>query len=200
MTHGTVAQPHPPGPCGYKPSRHWAILPQAFTPTECAELQQLLNALETQEGGLVAGRFDAKIRRSALMWLPDDTSTQWAHTRLARLIGDANRDTFHYQLDGFEEQVQLAAYGPDHYYDWHIDRGQGATAGRRKLTLSIQLTAPDQYTGGDLELNATGRPMQMPREQGTAVIFAAHTVHRVAPVISGMRHSLVAWVHGPDFI
>ena len=89
---------------------------------------------------------------------------------------------------------------PVNYYDWHIDRGQGSVAGRRKLTLSVQLTKPDLYVGGALEINADGHPFQAPRDQGTAVVFAATTLHRVEPVVSGSRHSLVAWTHGPAFV
>ncbi|MCR4379301.1 MAG: 2OG-Fe(II) oxygenase, partial [Rhodospirillales bacterium] len=63
-----------------------------------------------------------------------------------------------------------------------------------------QLSNPDDYQGGELEINADGHPFQAPREQGTAVAFGAATLHRVAPVVSGLRYSLVAWIHGPDFV
>ena len=149
---------------------------------------------------MVAGRFDTKVRQSSLVWLPEGEEFDWVAQRLARLVGDANRDTFRFALDGFEEQVQLASYGPGHYYNWHIDRGRGAVAGRRKLTLSVQLADPLSYVGGELELNADGHPLQSPRDQGAMVIFAAHTLHRVAPVTSGNRLSLVTWIHGPDFV
>ena len=119
---------------------------------------------------------------------------------MARMAGDANRDAFRYALDGFEEQLQIASYGPGHYYDWHMDRGHGAVAGRRKLTLSVQLSDPESYVGGELELNADGHPFQVTTDQGAMVTFAAHTLHRVAPIVSGARLSLVAWVHGPDFV
>lgn len=200
MVQGTAAPQTPPGPGGDKPSKFWIIYPNAFSKDECAQLIAICEPHETHKGGLVAGRFDAKVRQSALMWLPEDKEFDWVRAAMARIAADANRDQFDYALDGFDEQLQLAAYGPGHYYDWHIDRGQGAVAGKRKLTMSVQLTDPAQYLGGELELNASGRPFQMPRTQGTAVIFAAHTLHRVAPVIGGMRHSLVTWVHGPDFV
>lgn len=156
--------------------------------------------MNAQKGGLVAGRFDTEVRQSSLVWLPDGEEFEWVAQRLARLVGDANRDSFRFALDGFEERTQLASYGPGHYYNWHIDRGRGTVAGRRKLTLSVQLSDPAGYLGGELELNADGHPVQAPRDQGAMVVFAAHTIHRVAPVISGTRLSLVAWVHGPDFV
>lgn len=189
-----------PGPGGGKPPAFWALYPSAFSPSECAILRDAFAQLDRHDGGLVAGRFDAKVRQSVLVWLPEDDAFLWVHRRIAQLVADANRDVFHYALDGIDEELQLAAYGPGYYYDWHIDRGRGATAGRRKLSLSVQLSPPDAYMGGALTLNANGRPFQVPRDQGTAIVFAAHTIHRVAPVVSGLRHSLVTWVHGPDFV
>ena len=190
----------PTGPGGVKPPRHWVIMNNAFSREECERLSAAFADLGAQAGGLVAGRFDAKVRQSALVWLPEHEAFDWVVQRVTRLVGDANRDTFRYALDGFEEQLQMASYGPGHYYNWHIDRGRGAVAGRRKLTLSVQLSDPESYVGGELELNADGHPFQVPVEQGAMVAFAAHTLHRVAPVVSGNRLSLVTWVHGPDFV
>lgn len=178
----------------------WTIIPNAFSAPECDQLIKLFSELGGTDGGLVAGRFEQKIRQSSLVWLPESDDFSWVESRMARLAGDANRDLFGYALDGFDEQLQIAAYGPGHYYDWHIDQGQGNAAARRKLTLSVQLSPPDDYEGGELELNADGHPFQAPREQGTAAVFASTTLHRVAPVTSGLRHSLVAWTHGPAFV
>lgn len=200
MSQTTTASHIPPGPGGGKPPRHWTIIPNAFSRHECERLCAAFHELDARDGGLVAGRFDQKVRQSALVWLPEGDAFDWVAQRVTRLAADANRETFRYALDGFEEQLQLASYGPGHYYNWHIDRGRGAVAGRRKLTLSVQLTDPEKYVGGALELNADGHPFQVPVDQGAMVAFPAHTLHRVAPVVSGNRLSLVTWVHGPDFV
>lgn len=190
----------PPGSGGDQPLRFWTVFADAFSPAECMQLTDLFARLDAEDGGLVAGRFDNKVRQSALVWVPESEDLAWVDARMARLAADANDQLFNYALEGFDEQLQMAAYGPGHYYDWHIDRGRGSVAGRRKLTLSVQLTEPEAYVGGELEINADGHPFQAPRAQGTVVAFAATTLHRVAPVISGQRHSLVAWVHGPQFV
>ena len=200
MSHTSSASHVPPGPGGGKPPRHWAIINNAFSTDECERLNAAFKELDAQDGGLVAGRFDQKVRQSALVWLPESEEFDWVIQHITRLAADANRDVFRYALDGFEERLQLASYGPGHYYDWHIDRGRGAVAGRRKLTMSVQLADPEEYVGGEFELNADGRPFQVPVDRGAMVVFPAHTLHRVAPVVSGNRLSLVAWVHGPDFV
>lgn len=200
MTNETTTSVRRLGPDSRQPLRFWAIIKNAFSPVECTQLTDMLTQLDTADGGLVAGRFDQNVRQSTLAWLPDSEKFSWVDARLARLVGDANRDVFGFALDGFNEQLQLATYGPGHYYDWHIDRGQGSIAGKRKLSVSVQLSKPEDYVGGTLEINADGHPFQAPCEQGTAVVFAATTLHRVAPVISGSRRSLVAWTHGPEFV
>ncbi|MEQ8666491.1 MAG: 2OG-Fe(II) oxygenase [Rhodospirillales bacterium] len=200
MSPATSASRVPPGPEGGKSPRHWVVIENAFSPDECERLRTAFAALGAREGGLVAGRFDTEVRQSALVWLPEGGEFEWVTRRMARLAADANRDVFRFALDGLEEQLQLACYGPGHFYNWHIDRGRGTLAGRRKITLSVQLTDPEDYVGGELELNADGHPLQAPSDQGTMVAFAAHTLHRVAPVITGNRLALVAWVHGPDFV
>jgi len=204
MAHGAATPVLPPAAGGGNSLAFWTVIPNAFSADECAQLSQVYTQLDAADGvsngGLVAGRFDQNVRQSALVWLPEREDLAWVDARMARLAADANQQLFNYALEGFDEQLQMASYGPGHYYDWHIDRGQGSTAGRRKLTLSVQLTQPDRYLGGELEINADGRPFQAPRAQGTAVVFASTTLHRVAPVTSGLRHSLVAWVHGPAFV
>jgi len=200
MSLSTSASKVSPGPGSGTPPRHWVIIENAFSRDQCEQLNKVFTDNNAQDGGLVAGRFDTAVRQSSLVWLPEGDEFDWVGQRIARLASNANRDVFRYALDGFEEQVQLASYGPGHYYDWHIDRGCGAIAGRRKLTISVQLSDPDEYVGGEFELNADGHPFQAPRNQGSMIAVAAHTLHRVAPIVTGNRRSLVAWLHGPDFV
>jgi PKHD-type hydroxylase len=39
----------------------------------------------------------------------------------------------------------------------------------------------------------------VPQEQGTVIFFPAYMLHKVEPVLQGMRHSLVMWAYGPSF-
>ena len=78
----------------------------------------------------------------------------------------------------------------------------------RKLSLVVQLSDPADYDGAELELFqvhadagddelATFRAQST--AQGTVVVFPSFEYHRVTPLRSGMRHSLVSWVSGPPF-
>ncbi|MFD0388339.1 2OG-Fe(II) oxygenase [Tistrella bauzanensis] len=66
--------------------------------------------------------------------------------------------------------------------------------------MSIQLSAPEDYAGGDLVLEPQAVPITGPRRRGTAIAFPSYVVHEVTPVTQGQRYSLVAWIHGPGFV
>jgi PKHD-type hydroxylase len=69
----------------------------------------------------------------------------------------------------------------------------------RKLSLSIQLTDPKEYEGGELILYEDDKGTEMKKEQGTLVLFPSYILHEVKPVTKGERNSLVAWVTGKQF-
>ena len=52
----------------------------------------------------------------------------------------------------------------------------------------------DEYTGGDLQVGAENAT----RTRGAVVVFPSFQLHRVYPVLSGERYSLVVWLHGED--
>jgi hypothetical protein len=92
------------------------------------------------------------------------------------------------------EPVQLSEYQVGDEYDWHLDLGPGP-ASRRKLSLSVQLTEPNEYEGGDLEIKGVHNIPAL-RKRGSVIIFPSFLLHRVTPVTRGVRRSLVAWVPG----
>ena len=70
----------------------------------------------------------------------------------------------------------------------------------RKLSVTVNLSHPDDYEGADLEfVNASGMLMRQAelRTQGSTVIFPSTLGHRVTPLTSGVRYALVGWMVGP---
>jgi PKHD-type hydroxylase len=69
----------------------------------------------------------------------------------------------------------------------------------RKLSISIQLTNPEEYEGGELYLYDDDKGTLMDKTQGTLIIFPSYVLHEVTPVTKGERNSLVTWVTGKQF-
>ena len=71
--------------------------------------------------------------------------------KLTKVAQRANR-LYGFDLLGFTEDMQFTMYDrPGAFYDWHQDGLEGEMAGR-KLSLVVQLSDPDDYAGGELQL------------------------------------------------
>ena len=92
-----------------------------------------------------------------------------------------------------------------HFYNWHKDVSVNNNTPHRKLSISVNLSDPKDYEGGDLEMkNYWGsQDLKMPthelRKQGTVIVFPSMLMHRVTEVKKGTRYSLVQWYSGPQF-
>jgi PKHD-type hydroxylase len=155
-------------------------------------------------GTLVGGRSD-DMRRAGLFWLDDLAEGAAVMDALTDIVAAANRAAFGFDLSDFGESAQIARYSAEDqgHFDWHSDIAAGSAAGRwasrRKLTAVIQLSVPDAYEGGALELRPGAGVHEADRAIGTATVFPSFVLHRVTPVTKGSRWSLTLWAHGPAF-
>jgi PKHD-type hydroxylase len=177
------------------------LVPDAFTAPECDDLCALARAAPQADAGLVGGQTAHAIRRADLVWLSDHPQADWVLTRMIRVVADANRESFGFDLQECAESPQIARYGADRqgHFDWHSDIGAGSLASKRKLTIVVQLSDPSEYEGGQLELRPDSNITSAPRQKGMAMVFPSFVLHRVTPVTTGERLSLTLWSHGPAF-
>lgn len=89
------------------------------------------------------------------------------------------------------EDFQYVTYDQvgDHF-DWHRDDRRGTN---RRLTMVMQLSHPDEYEGCVLQLETRAGPISIIKTRGSSVVFGAGTLHRVTPLLSGVRRALVVW-------
>lgn len=179
----------------------YLTLPDALTPGECDALIATVQAHQMKEAGLVKGQTAPDIRRADIGWLDDLPDTAWVMDRMIGIVARANRTGFGFDLTDFGESAQVARYGAERqgHFDWHSDIGAGTWAAKRKLTIVVQLSDPEAYDGGALELRPDSNVTTAPRARGLATIFPAFVLHRVTPVTAGTRWSLTLWAHGPAF-
>ena len=139
-------------------------------------------------------------------WIPFENRFLSLYHHCKDHIVDRNSLTWKFNIDNGQEMFQYTEYNGDTKgrYNWHIDVGPGHTS-YRKLSIVIQLSDPEEYEGGDLEifdcwdtaLDPFNFPSKaVPKSKGSIVIFPSYMPHRVTPVTKGIRKSLVWWVGG----
>ena len=158
------------------------------------------------------------LRNSKNAWIP---SEHWIGGFIWHYIERANRENFLYDITNIDsESIQYTSYSVGQYYGWHTDSDLSihykpeeikesetinpieylnkTCESVRKISFVLQLSDPDDYEGGNLQLLASnGKPYFAPRKRGTIILFDSRTQHRVLKVTKGIRKSLVGWVVGP---
>tara|TARA_R100001480_G_scaffold49270_1_gene62452 strand:- start:183 stop:815 length:633 start_codon:yes stop_codon:yes gene_type:complete len=154
-------------------------------------------------------------RNSDLVWLNDT----WIYKEIHPYLIEANKNAgWNFQWDR-SEACQFTKYKLNQYYDWHCDswdkpydKPNTPEHGKiRKLSMTCQLTDGSEYRGGELEFDFRNYDPHMRDEskhlvkvkeilpKGSIVVFPSHVWHRVKPVTSGTRYSLVVWSIGDPF-
>lgn len=165
-----------------------------FSDDELGYLEQI--AMVAKEEGGTNG--NTTIRRCATA-LVNPHKMGWLSARLCRLVSQANAEHFRFRLTGLEEMLQFVRYDATNAgeYDWHYDIRPDFA---RKLSISVQLTDPQNYDGGVLEMMvAAGNVQALPTARGTVIVFPSYVMHRVSLVKRGTRCALVTWIAGPPF-
>ena len=189
------------------------VFPKIVKPEIC---ETIINDLITQDlepatvGSDDFSRDDPRVRKTSVYFVPTDKNKK-VNQIVWHYLKEANRAMFNYDLTYFQG-LQFAQYQDGGFYDWHIDSYTTNEPNKtRKLSLSLILTDPNTFEGGELEFYNGGRPIEEQNDKtgkqikkdlksrGTIVVFDSRDWHRVKPVVKGIRHSIVCWATGADF-
>lgn len=111
-----------------------------------------------------------------------------------------------FDLDYSTVNIQFTRYQKDDFYEWHVDddllNTHIKTHSIRKLSMSMPLNV-GEYEGGEIEIKLStsenAKTRKIPIEPGNVIVFPSFLEHRVLPVTSNTRYSLVAWISGPPW-
>ena len=139
-----------------------------------------------------------------------DSRVGWIHDEdVLNLFFDmaeqANQDCkWNLNID-FLEAMQYTVYDRDGFYDWHVDQHEEPNAENQVRKISCTCWVNDDYEGGEFDLEIYN-PKTEPRYEtftskpGNVIFFLSDTFHRVRPITSGVRKSLVGWFSGPPYV
>jgi PKHD-type hydroxylase len=154
-----------------------------------------------QEGTVTEDHSVSSIRKSYIKWLNwmEHSEFEWIYNRLHQAIERANTKYWQFNLYSMPEHIQYTEYYDDGgHYDWHMDMGAGVLS-TRKVSITVQLSDPNEYEGGDLQFMRGNYQENAPRGLGTVIVFPSYMLHRVSEITKGTRKSLVLWVGGEHF-
>ena len=173
-----------------------------FTPQQCEMVIQAGHKQkpETAQVGMnkPGGGVDTKKRTTTISWIPFKEMKEM-YSQIDATMQATNLNHFGFENMKITEPAQFTEYPKGGFYDWHMDldvNGQHEPP-VRKISMTILLSDPSTFKGGNLEFMEKNKVPEL--KQGQAIFFASFIRHRVAPVTKGMRRSLVMWFGGTPF-
>lgn len=174
-----------------------------FSDEEISKIIEIGDLLEKEQSKIDGGTLAPKdIRISDIAWIHPSQNTVWIFDKLSWILRQLNGQYYRFNITGFNESIQYTTYyGKQEeggHYKWHSDHGRDAP---RKLSLVLQLSDPNEYEGGNLEIfSSQGEILTIEKKKGFLTMFPSFRTHRVTSVTSGIRKSLVLWASGPAFV
>lgn len=174
-----------------------------FSVTDCEMIQQLIESDHQLEAAVTRDqKVSPDIRVSQVAWVSMQDPHSALYEKITGGVIAANQKFWHFNLSGIET-IQYTVYdselSTESRYDWHQDDGFSTTWNNsiRKLSFVCLLSDPNDFEGGELQIIVDHNHTSLPQAQGKMLFFPSPTVHRVTPVTSGTRKTLVGWVRGP---
>ena len=175
----------------------YQIFPSAFSDIQINKILEIVSNQSLVDASTFSFKTPSdKIRKSKICWLSED----WIKNLLWEYILKINSNAFKIEVENNAE-VQFTEYRFDEngHYDWHHDvNWNGQVDIDRKISLTVQLSNEDEYDGGNFEFEELETNAHF-KLKGTIIIFPSYLRHRVTPITSGVRKSLVAWFSGPQW-
>ena len=184
----------------------WWAFESVLSKKFCNEVIEYGNQQKHLSGavGKTKGNVDLRIRNSQIAWLNDP----WIYKEIIPFIKLANKNAeWNYSFHG-QENMQFTKYSDNQYYGWHKDEWDEKnekTNSVRKLSVTCALNDGNEYEGGNLEFqyrdyeNIQNEFCYFTKKQGSIVVFPSYVYHRVTPVLTGTRYSLVIWTLGESW-
>ncbi|WP_405206491.1 2OG-Fe(II) oxygenase [Aquimarina sp. LLG6339-5] len=180
---------------------NWYWFQEALTNDELAKIEAIQEGISFTKAQVSEKLVDvAFYRKSEVKWFSKETlEHRWLYEKFVNMVTESNRALWNFELTGIFDDLQYTVYnGEGGHFDWHMDIGKGKYS-RRKVSITVQLSDPDEYEGGDFEFLIGNEITKLPKKKGCAIVFPSYFLHRVTPVTKGVRKSLVLWVSGQPF-
>lgn len=131
--------------------------------------------------------------------IPQNFTTFDYYNKCLTPILEANQ-IFQFDLQFITENLQYRILSPKSKFEnWHRD-AENLHSSRRKLVIISNLSSPDDYEGGEIEIWLNGdKPLTLPKDQYTAFIFPSFYLYKENPVTKGIKKELKMWVGGTPF-
>ena len=159
-----------------------------FLEEEVEQIIELGDALVLSEGKIKDDKIDHTIRNSKIAWIHPGPSTWWLFDRAIMVFKSS------LPFNSLQSMQYTVYDSKGSHYDWHRDIGSGDEIMKARINVAVlQLSNPGNYKGGVLQIKHQSETIDVMKIKGMVTTFPIQLEHRVTPVTSGVRKTLIMW-------
>ncbi len=163
------------------------------------QVMQLVNKLDQAkfvDGKLTAGWHARMVKHNTQL---EDDGTGLVQELRRDVMAALQRNAL-FQMAARPIQIRpllFSRYEAGMDYGTHVDNalmGSDEALMRSDISLTLFLSDPESYTGGELVIESTQGEQAFKLPAGAMILYPSSTLHRVEPVTEGVRLAVVTWV------
>lgn len=174
-------------------SQQFHHIPSLLNAGELSALEQLLSQATFIDGKATASMAAREVKNN-LQLDPGDAVI----VNVQQLINNALQTSPYFQAAAQPKRVHpfiVSKYGPRQFYGWHVDSPvMGDPMVRTDMAMTIFLSDPSAYEGGELVLQTSGGAVAFKPAKGDAILYPCQYLHCVNEIKSGERVAAVTWI------
>ncbi|MFI4958500.1 MAG: Fe2+-dependent dioxygenase [Lysobacterales bacterium] len=169
--------------------------PNVLTAEELGTIRNELRTVSFVDGASTAGWSAREVKKN----LQVDINTE-TYAKLQEIVRNAFFRSAMLQaslLPSAMTQALFNRYDVGMTYGPHVDAavmGSMGNAVRSDVAITVFLSDPKSYTGGDLVVETNGVEYGFKLDAGSAIAYPANSLHHVTPITQGARYAAIIWV------
>lgn len=172
-------------------------IPDVLTPDAACSLRAMIAAADWVDGNATSGPVAARAKRNRQ--LPETSAAARDAQALVSRALAGNGLFLSAALPATIFPPLFNRYGPGEAFDLHVDNairihGPSGTRIRTDLSATLFLTDPEDYDGGELEVEGAFGTLSYKLPAGHMLLYPSSSLHRVSPVTRGERISAFLWL------
>jgi PKHD-type hydroxylase len=165
-----------------------------LTPEELETTLTLLQQAEFIDGKTTAGRYVKEVKNNQQIKTDTEISSN-----LRSIVLEALKRNELFQVAARPKIIRpiiFSRYDVGMYYGSHFDNAimGDESISRTDVSLTLFLTDPDTYQGGELVIETSLGEQSFKLDAGSAIVYPSSTLHRVETVTQGTRWAAVTWI------
>jgi PKHD-type hydroxylase len=172
-------------------------VPEVLSKAEVAKFRAAMDAAAWEDGRSTAGAQSAMVKKNEQLPPNGEIARQFGETVIKALVANPL-----FVSAAIPKQIfppLFNRYGVGQHFGVHVDnavRGDPLTGTRIRTDLSVTLflSEPDEYDGGELIVEDYYGSHQVKLPAGHLVLYPASSLHTVTPVTRGVRVASFFWL------